>query len=547
LGVAAAFFVLLVGIAATAWQAIRARRAEAAARRQAEIATQVNSFVTGMLQAGDPILNPGGREITVREVVDRAASEMEATGLEWEIEAGIRTTLGMTYGGFGLYEKAERQLRRASVLQSGGESGPEEVATDAATMTELELARIEALRSRYVEAEERLARVEPIIAKAQPDAAIRSRFLALRGENLANLSHYAESDSLLSLQVDLLRRQEARARDPARGRSVGRARQELALALLDLCDVRRRLGRVEEAETLGREALEQMRAMHPEPHHDVASASGRLALILKARVKWAGAESLFTAALAIDREIMGPEHPWVAMHLGNLAGVWSEQGRLEEAERGLRECLALLKSSLGPDHGEVTSAMGSLATVLQQRGALEEAIHLRREVLAIDRRLYGETHNDVATALNNLGSTCRLMKRYAEAEAAFREAIGIYQRIYVEEHPSAVAARHNLGKTLLDAERPKEAEAPLVAAMEGGRRIFPAGHPNLGVIEASYGRMLAYLGRYPEAETALLAAHRTIASSLGPESARALETAGYLAALYAKWRKPEEARRRAAR
>ncbi len=546
LGVSAALAVLLAGVVTTGWQAVRARRAEAVARIEAETALRVNDFVRRMLHAGNPDHNPKARAITVREVIDRAAAELDATAFDRpEFEAGIRTTLGMTYSGLGLYEEAERELRRATALHAVAPDARGNHVPAAVLEAEIELARVETLRSRYAEAEERLERIAPMVDALPGDLALRSRFLAARGGNLANLSRYAESDSLLTLSVRLLRQDEA-ARGSRRTAPLEEVRMDLGRALLELGDVRRRIGRLDEAEALGREALGRIRAAHAVPHHDISSASGRLALTLKTKGNLAGAESLFAGALAIDREILGPEHPWVAMHLGNLAAVWDEQGRHEEAERGLRECLSLLTLTFGPDHAEVTSAMGSLATALQRRGAFEEALRLRREALAIERRLLGETHSQIAVALNNIGSTCRLMKRYDEAEAAFREAIGICGQVYPSEHPTTIAARHNLGKTLLDAGRAREAEAPLTAALESGRRALPAGHPHLGVIEATYGRMLSELGRYAQAERALLAAQDAITRNFGTEHERTKEAAAYLAALYDRWHRPTDATRPAA-
>ena len=109
--VAAAMLVLLLaGIATTSWQALRATaEAERATAEQKlaedarEEAEGISSFLTGMFKSSRPGEEKGGREVTVAEVLDEAAKNLETDLAEQpERRAKLQETLGATYLALGL-------------------------------------------------------------------------------------------------------------------------------------------------------------------------------------------------------------------------------------------------------------------------------------------------------------------------------------------------------------------------------------------------------------------------------------------------------------
>ena len=123
-GLAAVFVVLVAGIAASTWQAVRARRAEQTAVSAQQTAQAVNDFLQNDLlgqaspnnQAGpDTKPNP---DLTVRAALDRAAAKVEGKFTKQPlVEASIRQTIGTTYIDLGLYPDAEQQLLRSLELR----------------------------------------------------------------------------------------------------------------------------------------------------------------------------------------------------------------------------------------------------------------------------------------------------------------------------------------------------------------------------------------------------------------------------------------------
>jgi non-specific serine/threonine protein kinase/serine/threonine-protein kinase len=500
-GTTAVFLALVAGLSATAWQARRAQRASASS-------AAVNAFLTRMIAGANPEANPAGRDVTVREMVDRAVTMLDSSGAgDASVEGGIRHAIGVTYMGLGLYDRAAAQLMLAGRIRgaAGSSSRQERIETT------LALADAEGRRGQYARSDSMLVALqahEPVLA-----AETRIESLRLRAYALANLSRTSEADSLYEMAIVLARR------------TPGSATDVLAAALGDLAGVRSSLGRNEEAASLARESLHLTRRDRSREHHDVAVAASRLAEILQQAGNFAAAESLHREALAIDERALGQDHPMVATRLSNLAWTLTDAGKLEEAEAMHRRAVALHVATLGENHPTVAIARGHLATVLQLRGSLEEALTLRLAALDALRRHFGDEHEEVANAWNNLASAYRLMHRYDDAVGAFRAAMPIFAALYGPVHPTLAICKHNLGKTLTDAERPAEAEPLLREALEIGHQVYPIDHVNLAFFQATLGRTLGALGHWDEADSTLGLAEAKIRAALGADHPRTIEVA----------------------
>ena len=517
-GASAVILVLVAGLAATMMQAARARRAEAEARQQADAARAVNAFVTRMLVGANPELTPGGSQATLRELVDRAAQDLEdKSTLPPRVEAGIRHTLGTTYFGLGAYEAADRHFGRAVELRSRvlGASDPETL--------ESRLASAEVLmrHGQYAVAESRLAKIgEEIDAHPSIPSELRSRYLRLRGGNLCNLDRFEEAESLLQEVVEMHRH--------------GVNRAELANSLMELSRVVQQRGRYDDAAEGACEALSLMRNAHPGDHAQVASALARLASIHGAKQELAQAEQLHRETVTMYQRLLGPDHASTALALGNLGITLCDAGKWDEAIACQREAVAILSRSLGEDAPETASAVDSLAVSLQSAGILEEALSLRLSSLEVVRRTLGERHLRMATTLNNLGALYRLMQRSEEALDVFEQAHSIYREVYGDDHLMVAIVQNNLGMAKLDLDRFGEAEGHFMHGLALAQNVLPARHSTIGLLRGNLGRALGALDRNDAAEVEFLAAYETVSAGLGATHPRTRTLARDIASFYDK-------------
>jgi non-specific serine/threonine protein kinase/serine/threonine-protein kinase len=120
LGVAAGAVVtaaLLLGIAGTTVGLVRAVRAERRATVEAETATQVSGFLTGLFQEVDPARSRG-ETITLREVLDQASEKIEEELADEPIvQARLMHVMGRTYYAISLSAEAVRFLERALAIR----------------------------------------------------------------------------------------------------------------------------------------------------------------------------------------------------------------------------------------------------------------------------------------------------------------------------------------------------------------------------------------------------------------------------------------------
>ncbi|SDI06060.1 Tfp pilus assembly protein PilF [Paraburkholderia phenazinium] len=182
-----------------------------------------------------------------------------------------------------------------------------------------------------------------------------------------------------------------------------------AVFLTNLGDVLVQLGRLAEAETAFRRAIELTQ--------DYVLAHYNLGVLFMRTERREEAECAFRRALALD--------PSSNDTLNNLGLLLGGMGRFDEAETAYRRATA-------NDPGYLL-AHYNLGLQLLRAGRFGEAEQAFRHALEIDKR-----HAD---AQNNLGTTLRELDRYDEAEMMYRTVL--------QQHPEFADARWNLAVLLL--------------------------------------------------------------------------------------------------
>ena len=111
---AAVVLALILGMVGTIIGLIRANEAEAQAREEAEMSTQVSDFLVELFEVSDPS-EARGNTITAREILDRGAERI-GSQLETQpaIQARLQSTMGRVYSGLALFGPA-RDLQESAL------------------------------------------------------------------------------------------------------------------------------------------------------------------------------------------------------------------------------------------------------------------------------------------------------------------------------------------------------------------------------------------------------------------------------------------------
>jgi non-specific serine/threonine protein kinase/serine/threonine-protein kinase len=389
----AALVILIVGFATS--MTIERNRA----RREAETSKRVSDFMANMFKISDPSESRGST-ITVREILDRSSAQIEkGLGQDPQVQARLMQTMGATYRGLGLYDRAHTLLEHAVAIQTRA-LGPQNPET---------------LRS-----------------------------MSLLGVVLEGHAHYAESERLL---------REALA---GQDKVLGPDHPETMDTVGYLSDTLESEGHLAEAEGLIRRTLtNQKRTLGPENPATLRSMRS-LCRNVHDQGHLADAETLDRETIAVEERALGPDHPGTLWTTNQLAMVLQEQGRYAEAEKLFREVLAASTRVLGPDHTNTRAALANVGLVLQQETRLPEAEAIQRQELAATQRIDGPDNPDTLDSMNELGITLGKEHKLEESEKLLRASLGTAMHTLGPTASITRNAMANLALTLAHEKREKE-------------------------------------------------------------------------------------------
>ncbi len=405
LSTAAAVVTLVAGLVIVGTVRLTAERDRA--RVQAAKAEKVSGLMINLMTGADPYRDPDRQEVTVRQVLERSAAQIEIElADDPEVQSEMLTMLGRTYERLGAYDKAQPLLERA-------------------------LALVEHIDSTH-----------PGVGQALNNLGV---LLRMRGD-------YAGSAAMLERSLAMRRR------------ALGNAHIDVAVTLVELGRSYRRLGLPNRAEPLYQEALDIRRRAFGDEHRETATSKGDLGLSIMERGDLRGAERLFRESYETSRRVLGDGHPNTAGALENLGLLALEKGEHGVAERIFRTSLVHERRTFGARHRAVATTLSRLATSLREQGKHDEAISALDDALAIARMTMDRGHPAVAGYLTELGRVHVDRGDANVAEGLFREVLVVHTRAFGERDWRVAATKSLLGDALTRLKHYAEAEPLLLDA-----------------------------------------------------------------------------------
>jgi non-specific serine/threonine protein kinase/serine/threonine-protein kinase len=396
-GIAAGAVVLLLLVGFAIAQAVQLRRIT----RERDRADRIAAFMTSIFSVVSPS-EARGRNVSAREVLDRAAREITTTpDLDPVVRARLMATMGRTYLGLGQYERAEELLAPAAELQARA---------------------------------------------LGPDAKETLETTARRGLVLASIGRLDQAQELLTATL-------------ARQQALFGPQDPSALATMDdLAQVLSMQGKPADAEKMLREVIRMSAAARGAEHPETLHAKRSLCVALYDQARYADAEGCERESLAVERRVLGPDHPGTLLTMSNLARALGRLGRPAEAEQINREVHAASARVNGPDHRNTWVAFASIIDDVRQQGRFDEAVTMSRELLAARQRLNPPGSPDVIDALDMLAVALGTAGQTAEAASIQEQALELRRKQLGPDAPTVGASTLNLAFTLSYAGRHAEAD-----------------------------------------------------------------------------------------
>jgi serine/threonine protein kinase/Tfp pilus assembly protein PilF len=430
------------------------KEAVADAKHEATRAKTISTILTRMLYAPNPMaeIGFGAHDVTVLEMLDRQARDLDEMVFEQpDIEAEVRTILGVTYKSLGRFTDAQEHLRQALELD----------------------------RQHFGPRHRRVARCMRELGTT----------LAYQGEYDAGIALLEEALQLME-EID----------EPHV--------YERAMAAGKLGWAHAQTRRFEQAVTYLRQTDELLAQVVPQggyisPNNveeQRASAKNNLAFAYRGLGEPEAAEDLYRQAAQVYRNLYGDDHVLVGMTENNIARLLYDRGAVAEAETRYRHALTIFRKYLGPHHNRTADVLNNLAMLLYDiPESRAEAVEMFREGLEICRRLFGEDHLQYIVALNNWAFVLRDEERFSEAETHYRRV----SEFYVHHDPTPAwrkaAARYNIATCLWPQSQFEEAEEILVDVLAEMEQLFPPQHPRVGKTRAELVEMYEAWGRPEDA------------------------------------------------
>jgi tetratricopeptide (TPR) repeat protein len=362
-----------------------AYNAQRVARSESNTANRTVNFLVSIFQQGDPEHNQG-ESVTAKALLDQATTNIDH-GLENEprTRSELRTAMGESYAGLGVYPKAEALLSQAIA--------------DQATISVPVESRVHTMTA-YASA---MLNNEPDDAAGRVKKDAAAKGLLLNAVQLAR-SHLPSSSS---------------------------ARSEALTGLADLLAD----SDPKQAESLGLEALQADRLRGKEGAPILANTLTSLGKVYYGEDEFAKAEASFSQAQDALQGAFGAHDARAARALNDLGAVQYEAGQYTQAIATYEQALPVYEEiyrdeehpAADGEHPELATLLNNIGGAELMIGHVDQAERLLKRALAIDNDLARDkrlspTDSDFVSTLNRLGMIDSYWGRWDDANAKFERA-----------------------------------------------------------------------------------------------------------------------------
>jgi serine/threonine protein kinase/tetratricopeptide (TPR) repeat protein len=368
-----AVVVLAVSVLLIARSRAEIERQQAQVERQRRRAEAVNTFlVKDLLSQANPEDNPAGEKLTVRELLDRSAKVVNTSSSisdNPEVEGAIRSAIGSSYLGLGLYQRAREELERAVACQDQAPDVPaaERIATKN---------RLCYVTYKLGSFDERMAR--QVYEQACTQLGRDHEETVYAADTLATIQLGNGNRSAFGLYRENLEIQR-RVHGPEHPSTIGAA-LNLADGLMsnqqgDLP------GNLNEALTLMLSTREAAQRTFHADDSDRLGFENTLGFLYARMGKYAEAREVVVPLQEGMLKVYGPGHLTIALYYENLALAEEGVGHLDAALALLVKAHAIRKNRLGDSHGLTRRATAHLGRVCMAQGKTDEAVAWLRVLL----------------------------------------------------------------------------------------------------------------------------------------------------------------------
>eukprot|EP00036_Acanthoecidae_sp_10tr_P021075 CAMPEP_0206329808 /NCGR_PEP_ID=MMETSP0106_2-20121207/23384_1 /ASSEMBLY_ACC=CAM_ASM_000206 /TAXON_ID=81532 /ORGANISM="Acanthoeca-like sp., Strain 10tr" /LENGTH=1429 /DNA_ID=CAMNT_0053762527 /DNA_START=453 /DNA_END=4741 /DNA_ORIENTATION=- len=247
----------------------------------------------------------------------------------------------------------------------------------------------------------------------------------------------------------------------------------------------------------GKKSKASVAAVSEEMAVHILTAWGSLALHADGNA--AEAESVWSKALILAKQILPPDDPSISIAMGLVAQAQWHLGKNDDALLAEERVLARDRRRLPSDDPRIGVSMANLMTTYHALGRLEDAARLGEETVAFMQWVHRRDHRHVATSLSNLGAVYSDLGRHEDALQLKQDCLDIEKRILAPDDPTIAVSLSNLMVTYLHLERNDDAVRVGLEGLALARQVLPSNHPDLSAYMGNLASVYFKLDRLVDA------------------------------------------------
>jgi len=432
--------VIVLGIIGVIYQAKVAANERDKAQIESLKANKINSFLENMLSSADPYEK--GRNVKVVEILDNAVKKIDM-GLKGqpEIQAELRTTLGITYQDLGVYNKAQAQLEQAlRIRESLYGKNNDETATSMQNLASI----------LYDEGNFQKAKV--LYEKA---IKIHKKFMKPNDTPLAEaLNQYGQLNMEFGKYDMALKFLKA---SYAMYSKEGKETSNASALINNIALVLDYKGKLDSAESMYRKALSISYKLPGNNDLQIAHETNNLAGVLHEKGDFKDAIELYKKSLAIREKDLGINNPEVGLAICNLGG---EVYYVKDYSRSLekvKESLKIWKKTLPADHPYFAKAYLWLAKNYNEKREPKIAENYLLKALKIEYKKLSGYKFYIAETKCELGRSYFLQKNYTKAKPLLTKNFDIIENKFGEKNIDVVNYARVISNMYLELKEPEKA------------------------------------------------------------------------------------------
>ncbi|WP_129642421.1 serine/threonine-protein kinase [Peristeroidobacter agariperforans] len=214
----------------------------------------------------------------------------------------------------------------------------------------------------------------------------------------------------------------------------------------------------------------------------------------------------FEHALALNRQVRGPNDQEVAVVLLDLSLVFMWMDDIPSVERVTRQAVDIFRLTANDLHPDRVLAETRLGEALLMQNHINEAGVMFESTLEKQRILFGNNSRQVAEVLDSLSQIRRAQGQLAESEQFAAEALSSAVNALGAEHAYTPYFRTAYASVLMRRAKYTEAERELRHSLDTLAKTRPADHQYVCSAEHLLGEVLLETNRLADAEGTLTAA-----------------------------------------